>query len=408
MHYFDHAATTPLDEKVLEAMRPYLTEDFGNPSSVHRYGREARAAVERSRETVAQTLACDPKEIVFTSGATESVNTILKGAAYASPSRSRHLIISNIEHNCALESVDYLTHHGFSVTAVGVDSQGRVNPREVEKAIRPGETFLISIMAANNEVGTIQPLGEIGDIARSYQVLFHTDAVQAYGKIPLDLEKQSIDFLSVSAHKIYGPKGTGFFYQRKGLELVPLLQGGGQERDRRGGTENVAGIVGLAEAAKRICADRVEPDRLRALVRDFQSRLLEMFPTARINGPADPGQRVPGLVNVTLPGLEGETLVHSLDARGFALSSGSACSAGSAPPSHVLMAMGRTSREAKQGLRFSFGRHTQSGELTECLEVLPSVIRGLEMMSSFLDEDEPRKTMEKAMDEPRRPEERPN
>jgi len=395
MHYFDHAATTPLDESVLEAMKPYLTTDFGNPSSVHHYGREARAALERSRETVAATLSCDPKEIVFTSGGTESVNSILKGAAFASPPRARHLVVSAVEHSCVLECADTLTNHGYSVTAVGVDSQGRVNPRDIEKAIRPGETFLISVMAANNEVGTLQPIGEIGNIARGYKVLFHTDAVQAYGKIPLDLEKQSIDFLSVSGHKIYGPKGVGFFYQGKGRELVPLLQGGGQERDRRGGTENVAGIVGLAEAAKRLCGDNLEQGRLRVLVRSFQDRLKELFPDLRINGAENPDQRIPGLLNITLKGLQGETLVHSLDARGYAVSSGSACAAGSAPPSHVLLAMGRTLKEAKQGLRFSFGRHNTGEELNEFLQGLPSVIQGLEMMSSFLDEEEPSKDQNK-------------
>jgi cysteine desulfurase len=391
MHYFDHAATTPLDENVLEAMKPYLIGDFGNPSSVHHYGREARAAMERSRETIAATLSCDPKEIVFTSGGTESVNSILKGAAFASPPRARHLIVSAVEHSCVLECADYLTNHGYSVTTVGVDAQGRVNPQEVEKAIRPGETFLISIMAANNEVGTIQPIGEIGNIARSYQVLFHTDAVQAYGKIPLDLEKHSIDFLSISAHKIYGPKGVGFFYQRKGKELVPLVHGGGQERDRRGGTENVAGIVGMAAAAQKICGDTLEQGRLRVLVQSFQVRLKELFPDLRINGPEDTNQRVPGLLNVSLKGQQGETLVHSLDARGYALSSGAACAAGSAPPSHVLLAMGRTPKEAKQGLRFSFGRHNTGEELNEFLQGFPSVIQGLEMMSSFLDEEEPSK-----------------
>ncbi len=396
MHYFDHAATTPLDENVLEAMRPFLTASFGNPSSVHHFGREARAALERSRETIASTLSCDPKEIVFTSGGTESVNSILKGAAFASPPRARHLVVSAVEHSCVLECADALTNDGVSVTAVGVDAQGRVNPREVEKAIRPGETFLVSIMAVNNEVGTLQPIGEIGNIAKNYNVPFHTDAVQAYGKIPLDLEKQSIDFLSVSGHKIYGPKGVGFFYQRKGRELVPLLLGGGQAGDRRGGTENVAGIVGLAEAAQRICADGVEQGRLRVLVRGFQDQLKALFPDVRINGPENPDQRVPGLLNITLPGFGGETLVHSLDARGWALSSGSACAAGSAPPSHVLLAMGRTPKEAKQGLRFSFGRHNTASELDEFLESLPSVIQGLEMMSSFLDEEEPSKDPGKA------------
>jgi cysteine desulfurase len=269
-----------------------------------------------------------------------------------------------------------------------VNSEGLIDPKEVQKAIRPGETALISIMAANNEVGTIQPFAAIGKMAREQGILFHTDAVQAYGKIPINVQTDYIDFLSVSGHKIYGPKGVGFFYQRKGLELVPLIHGGGQERDRRGGTENVAGIVGLAEAAKKLFSQTEEPQRLRGLTDEFFQDLKKVYPQVVLNGPASSQQRVPGLLNVTLPGIEGETLVHSLDAKGFAASSGAACAAGSAPPSHVLIAMGRSVKEAKQGLRFSLGHSNTGEQLKSLAEALPSVIQSLQMMSSFLEDDE--------------------
>jgi cysteine desulfurase len=386
--YFDHAATTPLDERVLEAMMPYLKEEYGNPSSVHALGREARNALEGAREKIANTLNADPKEIVFTSGGTESVNTVHKGAAFAFHGKFRHIIVSAVEHHCVQECVEWLTNQGFSVSEAPVNSEGWVDPKEVQKLIRPGETGLISIMAANNEVGTLEPFPEIGKMCREQGILFHTDAVQAYGKIPIDVQRDHIDFLSVSGHKIYGPKGTGFVYQRRGLELVPLIHGGGQERDRRGGTENVAGLVGLGEAAKRICSEDTERNRMRVMVDIFVDELKRVFPDAKVNGPQKPDQRLPGIVNITLPGLEGETLVHSLDAKGFAVSSGAACAAGSAPPSHVLIAMGRSPKEAKQGLRLSFGHSNTGEQVRKLIEVLPALTQGLQMISSFLEDDE--------------------
>ncbi|HJT23293.1 MAG TPA: aminotransferase class V-fold PLP-dependent enzyme, partial [bacterium] len=252
-------------------------------------------------------------------------------------------------------------------------------------------TGLISIMAANNEVGTIQPFREIGTMAREMGILFHTDAVQAYGKVPLDVQRDHIDFLSVSGHKIYGPKGSGFFYQRKGVELVPLVHGGGQERDRRGGTENVAGIVGMGAAALKICGEANEAGRLRVMADLFLEDLKKHFKDLKVNGPEKSDQRVPGLLNITLPGLEGENLVHSLDAKGYAASSGAACAAGSAPPSHVLLAMGRSPKEAKQGLRFSFGRSNTGEQVKQLVQDLPAITANLKMMSSFLDDDEPSK-----------------
>ncbi len=389
MIYFDHAATTPLDEKVLEAMTPYIKEEYGNPSSLHAYGRDARAAVEHAREKIALTLNSDPKEIVFTSGGTESVNAVLKGMAFANQGKPRHFIISAVEHHCVLDCTEWLTRLGCSISVVGVDSGGWVDPRDVEKAIRPGETTLISIMAANNEVGTIQSFKEIGALAKSHGIPFHTDAVQAYGKVHLDVERYHLSFLSASGHKIYGPKGAGFFYQRKGMDLVPLQHGGGQERGRRGGTENVAGIVGLGEAARRICSETSEQGRLRALAQMFLDEMKKTCPELRVNGPLDPEKRLPGILNITLPGVEGETLVHSLDNQGFAVSSGSACAAGAAEASHVLMAMGRSQKEAKEGLRFSFGRFNTGEQIRELLAVMPSVIQKLQMMTSFLEGNEP-------------------
>jgi cysteine desulfurase len=270
---------------------------------------------------------------------------------------------------------------------VGCNAEGWIDPKEVQKAIRPGETRMISIMAVNNEVGTIQPVREIGKMAREQGILYHTDAVQAYGKIPLDVQKDYIDFLSVAGHKIYGPKGSGFFYHRRGLDLVPLIHGGGQEKDRRGGTENVAGIVGLGEAAWKICNDAGEHSRLTALSDLFLTELSKSLPGFKLNGPERLERRLPGLSNITIPGIEGESLVHSLDSKGFAVSSGAACAAGSAPPSHVLVAMGRTPKEAKQGLRLSFGRSTGETQVKLLVNVLPDIVEQLRKMSSFFDEE---------------------
>jgi len=386
MIYLDNAATTPLDEKVFEAMLPYFKHEFGNPSSVHEAGRHARAALDKARQEIASTLNANPKEIVFTSGATESVNAVHKGVVLASNHKTKHVITSAIEHHCVLDCLEWLGRQGVAVTHLRPDPEGWIDPQAVQKAIRPGETVLISIMAANNEVGTIEPFGEIGKIAKDHGVLFHTDAVQAYGKIPIDVQKDHIDFLSMSAHKIYGPKGAGFFYQRQNVQLVPLVHGGGQERDLRGGTENVAGIVGMAEAAKLIFERSSDRNRLRTLTDAFWNQLKEVYPGVKLNGPRDSQKRVPGLLNITFPGVEGERLVQSLDALGFAVSSGAACAAGAAPPSHVLMAMGRSPAEAKQGLRISLGHSTTEQELQRLLEALPGAAAQRLVPVSFSDD----------------------
>jgi cysteine desulfurase len=387
MIYFDHAATTPLDENVLEAMKPYQTKVFGNPSSPHAFGRDARNAVENAREIIADTLNADHKEIVFTSGGTESVNLALKGAVLARRHKGNHIVLSAVEHHCVLDCADWLTKNGFETTLVSVNSEGWANPREVEKAVRK-ETLLVSLMAANNETGTIEPFREVGRICREMGVLFHTDAVQAYGKITIDAKRDRIDLLSASAHKIYGPKGTGFLYHRLGVELAPQVHGGGQEKNFRGGTENVAGIVGLGAAAGKICADAVERSRLMVMTRMFLDELRRQFPDVRINGAKKEEERLPGILNITLPGIEAEALVHSLDANGFAVSAGSACAAGSSPASHVLLAMGRSPKEAREGLRLSFGRNNTGEQVRKLIETMPSIARGLRMISPLFEDNE--------------------
>jgi cysteine desulfurase len=386
MIYLDNAATTPLDEKVFEAMLPYFKLEYGNPSSVHEAGRRSRAAIDQARQTIASTLHANPKEIVFTSGGTESVNAVHKGVVLASTQKIKHIITSTIEHHCVVDCLEWLRRQGVLVTHIRPNSEGWIDPKDIQKAIRPDETILVSVMAANNEVGTIEPFGEIGRIVREQGILFHTDAVQAYGKIPIDVQKDQVDFLSVSAHKIYGPKGTGFFYQRQGVPLVPLVHGGGQERDLRGGTENVAGVVGMAEAAKRIFEHSAERDRLRNLTDAFWKQLKSVYPDVKLNGPEDSQKRVPGLINITFPGIEGDRLVQSLDGLGFAVSSGAACAAGTAPPSHVLMAMGRSPVEGKQGLRISLGHFTTEPELQQFLKALIGVVTRLKNPASFSDD----------------------
>jgi cysteine desulfurase len=386
MIYLDNAATTPLDEKVFEAMLPYFKHEYGNPSSVHESGRRSRAALDRARQMIASTLHAGPKEIVFTSGGTESVNAVHKGVILASTRKIKHIITSTIEHHCVMDCLEWLSRQGVLVTHIRPNAEGWIDPKDIQKAIRPDETILISVMAANNEVGTQEPFGEIGRIAREQGILFHTDAVQAYGKISINVQTDHIDFLSVSAHKIYGPKGAGFFYQRQGVPLVPLVHGGGQERDLRGGTENVAGVVGMAEAAELIFERSSERDRLRHLTDAFWKQLKAVCPDVKLNGPEDAQKRVPGLINITFPGIEGDRLVQSLDNLGFAVSSGAACAAGSAPPSHVLLAMGRSPVEAKQGLRISLGHATTEQELQQFLKTLVSAVKKINNSDSSFDD----------------------
>ncbi len=376
--YMDHGATTPLREEVLEAMLPFLKEKYGNPSSIHSFGREVRQAVDAARETAAQVLGAEPAEIYFTSGGTESNNIALRGTAKLKG--KGHIITSSIEHHAVLDVCKDLDEQGFKVTFIPVDRHALVDPRAVQEAITP-ETFLISVMAANNEVGTIQPIKEIAALARERGILVHTDAVQIVGQLPLNVKELQVDFLSLSAHKINGPKGIGAFYVRKGAAVSPIYRGGGQERKLRPGTENVAGIIGLARALELAAGELPEKaDRLQALRDRLIKGLLEIE-DVELNG--HPEQRLPGNVNVSFRYIEGESLLLSLDLQGVAGSSGSACTSGSLDPSHVLMAMGMDHETAHGSLRLTLGLGNTEEEVDYVLGVLPPIVERLRQMSAL-------------------------
>jgi cysteine desulfurase len=377
--YLDHAATTPTDPEVVAAMLPWFSEQFGNPSTVYSLGLTAAAALQTARESVAGSLGAQPDEIVFTSGGTESDNWALIGALEAKKARGRHLIISSIEHHAVLSTAEYLEKRDYSVTQVPVDSAGVVDPEEVCKAIRP-DTALISIMHVNNEIGSIQPLAEIGAIAREAGVLFHTDAVQSAGKLPIDVEALHVDLLSLSAHKFYGPKGVGALYLRKGTRLGSLLHGGAQERNRRAGTHNVPGIVGLAKALE-ISAARMEEDtaRERALRDRLWAGLEGAIPCIQLNGGLE--HRIAANLNFRLEGIEGESMILMLDDQGICVSSGSACTTGSLEPSHVLLGLGIPAEAAHGSLRVSLGRDTTAEDIDYFLEVFPPIVARLRAMS---------------------------
>ena len=359
--YLDHAATTPLDARVLDVMLPYLTAVYGNPSSQHAFGQEARRAVLRARTQTAALIGASPEEIYFTSGGTESDNWALRSiAAVRRAAGCRHIVTTAIEHAAVRETCRMLEGRGFSVTYLPVDGAGRVAPSAVAAALRT-DTALVSIMTANNEVGTIQPIAEIGALLRTRGIPLHTDAVQAAGHIPLDVDMLGVDALSFSAHKFYGPKGIGVLYIRRGMRLPPLLYGGAQERDMRAGTENTAGIVGCGCAAECAVAEmRAEEVRLRADTELLRARL------GTIDGIAfhgDPQTRLAGILNFGIKGMAQDTLLIRLDLAGFAVSAGSACSAGAVHPSHVLRAMGCTDEEAQRAIRVSLGRQTKRSDV---------------------------------------------
>jgi len=374
----DHGATTPLREEVLEAMMPFLREKFGNPSSIHAQGREARQAVDAAREVVAAALGAEPGEIFFTSGGTESNNIALRGTAALKP--KSHFITSSIEHHAVLDVCKDLEEQGHRVTFLPVDSNALVDPRVLEEAMTP-DTAMVSVMMANNEVGTIQPIGEMAALAREKGVLFHTDAVQAIGQIPVNVKELQVDFLSLSAHKFNGPKGIGALYVRKGVPLTPLYRGGGQERKLRPGTENVAGIVGLARALELAVQELPEKmSRLKHL-RDTLIKGLLKIEDVILNG--HPEQRLPGNVNVSFKYIEGESLLLSLDLQGVAASSGSACTSGSLDPSHVLMAMGLDHETAHGSLRLTLGRGNDEADVDYVLKILPPIVERLRNMSAL-------------------------
>ncbi|NYE58040.1 cysteine desulfurase NifS [Carboxydothermus ferrireducens] len=378
--YLDHGATTPLSREVLEEMMPYLTEKFGNPSSIHAFGREARKAIEDAREKVAKAInASDPGEIVFTGGGTEADNLAIKGIARAYKHKGNHIITSAVEHHAVLDACLALQKEGFEVTVLPVDEYGMVSVEDVKKAITD-KTILITIMHANNEVGTIQPIAEIGEIAREKGVYFHTDAVQTVGKIPVDVKELKVDLLSLSAHKIYGPKGVGALYVRKGLKLEPLANGGGQERKRRPGTENVAGIVGLGKAIELAVAEMPEESARLTKLRDKLIKgVLERIPYVRLNG--HPTKRLPHNANFSVEFVEGESMLLMLDMKGIAASSGSACTSGSLDPSHVLLAMGIPHEVAHGSLRLTLGKANTEEQIDYVLEVLPGIVERLREMS---------------------------
>ncbi|NLM53898.1 MAG: cysteine desulfurase NifS [Firmicutes bacterium] len=376
--YLDHAATTPVLPEVLEAMLPYFSHEFGNASGVYSWSRTARQAVDQARDTVAEILGALAEEIVFTAGGSESDNLAIKGVAWANRERGRHIITSAIEHHAVLETCHWLEREGFEVTYLPVDSQGLVDPSAVEAALRP-DTILVTIMHANNEVGTIQPIAEIGQIVKDSKAVFHTDAVQSAGVLDINVDRLHVDLLSLSAHKLYGPKGVGVLYVRKGTRISPLIHGGAHERRRRAGTENVPGIVGLAKALEITHAEREKENARLILLRDRLIEGLQTIPHTRVNGSLT--QRLPNNVNVCFEFIEGESLLLTLDMRGVAASSGSACTSGSLEPSHVLLAMGLPHEIAHGSLRLTLGRGTTAADIDYVLAEIPQIVERLRAMS---------------------------
>ena len=377
--YFDNAATTQTDKDVAATVLEYMTNTFGNPGSVHAFGREARKAVDIAREQVAKLIGAQPNEIFFTSGGTESDNISIKGVAYANRNRGKHIITSAIEHHAVLEPCEALQKEGFDLTILPVDEFGRVDVETLKAAIRP-DTILISIMFANNEVGTMQPIAEIGAIARERGVYFHTDAVQAVGNWPIDVKAMNIDLLTMSGHKFHAPKGIGALYVRKGVRIRSLQHGGGQERHMRPGTENVPGIVGLGMAAEKALAEMPEKIGRTQKLRDrLLAGIMENVPEIKLNG--HPTLRLPGNVNVSVIYIEGESLLLNLDMKGIAASSGSACTSGSLDPSHVLLAMGLDHATAHGSLRLSLSKMNTDEDVDYFLAEFPSIVARLRSMS---------------------------
>ena len=382
--YMDNAATTAVCPEALAAMLPCFAEHYGNASSIHGTGRDARKALEEARRTVAGVLNAKPQEIYFTSGGSESDNWAIKGAAFANRKKGNHIITSMIEHHAVLHTCQWLEKQGFRVTYLPVDEYGLVNPADVEAAVTD-QTILITVMAANNEIGAIQPIPEIGKIARAHKILFHCDAVQAVGAIPVDVEDWKVDMLSLSGHKFHGPKGVGALYIRTGARVDQFLHGGAQERGRRATTENVPGIVGMAAALEKAGAHLEENGIRLTYLRDKLIRgILETIPYARLNG--HPLQRLPGNVNVSIPYVEGEALLLRLDLAGIAGSSGSACTSGSLDPSHVLLAIGLPHEVAHGSLRLSLTDTNTEEEVDEVLRVLPQIVTTLRAMSPMYDD----------------------
>jgi len=377
--YLDYAATTPVDLRVVKAMEPHHTAEFGNSASLHSFGHKAQEAVEKSRKIVADLIKAKSREIVFTSSATESNNLALKGAVWANP-KKKHIIISAVEHDCIMETAKWLEKQGWSITRVPVDKNGMVNSQDVAKAIRK-DTVLVSIMHANNEIGTIQPITEIGKICKSKGVLFHTDAAQTFGKMPIDVNRMNIDLLTASSHKMYGPKGAACLYVRTGVKLEPLLHGGGHENGLRSSTLNVPAIVGFAKAVELCDAAKQENVKITKLRDKLIKGILQNVPNTYLNGHLK--KRLPNIANIRFLGIEGEAIVIMLDSVGIAAATGSACSSKTLEPSHVLLACGLKPQEVHGSVRFSLGRWTTEEEIDYVLKMLPGVVEKLRRVSPF-------------------------
>jgi cysteine desulfurase len=379
--YFDNAATTRVAQEVIQAMLPFLTETYGNASSLHSFGQQAKGSIEKARKQVASFIGADPEEIIFTSSGTESDNFAIKGVAFSRKDKGNHIITSSIEHHAVLETCKFLEGQGFHVTYLRVDRDGLVDPNDVKKAITD-KTILLSIMHANNEIGTIEPITEIGSIARDHGILFHTDAVQTFGRIPINVDELNIDLLSCSAHKLYGPKGVGLTYIRKGTRISPLLHGGEQERRLRASSHNVPGIVGFGRAVEIVKSEMPsEPARQSALRDTLIRRLLSTIEDSSLNG--HPTKRLPNNANISIKYIEGEALLLTLDMEGIAASTGSACTSSSVEPSHVLTAIGLPHELSHGSLRFSLGRETSPEEIDRVLEVLPRIVKKLRNISPY-------------------------
>ena len=380
--YLDYAATTPTDPEVVQAMLPYFTESFGNPSSLYSYGQENKAAMDEAREKIAGAIGAHSDELIFTSGGTEADNTALAGVAWANKDKSNHIITTTLEHHAILETCHFLGKTGFDITYVPVDRFGMVDADDIRKAVTP-RTILISVMHANNEVGSIQPIEEIGRIAREAGVYLHTDAVQTVGHIPVDVNKLGVDLLSLSAHKLYGPKGVGLLYARRGTRIASFMHGGAQEKGRRAGTENVAGIVGLSRAIELAISDLDQEMRRQTLLRDRLIKgLLDNIELVQLNG--HPTQRLPNNVNVSIDYVEGEAMLLNLDLEDICVSTGSACSSTSQEPSHVLMAMRVPPEKAHCSLRFTLGKWTTEADIERVLKIMPSMVARLRSMSPLM------------------------
>lgn len=379
--YADYAATTPMSTAAINAMLPYLQSVYGNPSSQHRIGQAAAQALQTARESIARCICAAPREITFTSGGSEADTLAIRSGAQWGRTRGKtHLISTAFEHHAVLNTLKQLESEGFSVTLLTPPESGIISPGQVAEALRE-DTALVSVMFANNEIGTIQPIAEIGRLCRDRGVLFHTDAVQAAGHLPIDVQAQNIDFLSLSAHKFYGPKGVGLLYTRAGIPLTPVIAGGGQERGKRGGTENVPGIAAMAAALQESCGILEQESRRLSALRDRLIAGLLTVPQAVLNG--DPIQRLPGNVNVSFPGIAGESLLLLLDEAGICASSGSACASGSLEPSHVLLAIGRSPRLASASLRLTLGRGTTDEDVDTLLAVIPAAVARLRSRSAL-------------------------